>query len=155
MIELASRDFLKVLEEAFTSDRVDMFLLMQYDHDRKTSGFDPNVAKVGFIATLESKDVTIEGVLSRKDNVLAAFASYSELLKVIDNPKVIKLEMCWDTELLLSNPSEEIVLTTPWSGPVGDEWDSPSYDSFWHPVEQEFQKKIERLERVGKKVKVL
>ena len=155
MKELASKVPLNVFEEALTSHKIDMFLFMQYDKDRKTDGFDPNESKVGFIATVESEDVAIDGTLSRNGKVLAAFTSYSEFLKVLENTKVIKLEMCWDTELLLSNPSEEIVLTNPVSGPVGDEWDSPAYDSFWHPVELEFQKKIERLERVGKKIKVL
>ncbi|MEK7064765.1 MAG: hypothetical protein AAB973_04130 [Patescibacteria group bacterium] len=143
------------VEKALISDKVDMFLLMQYEDDKKAEGFNPNVARVGFVATVESEDVAIEGTLSRNGNVLAAFTSYSELLKAIENPKVLKIEMCWDTELLLSNTSEEIVLTIPWSGPVGDEWDSPSYDGFWSPVENEFQRKIKRLESVGKKVKTL
>ncbi|MCX6704908.1 MAG: hypothetical protein NT162_01045 [Candidatus Woesebacteria bacterium] len=155
MKELESKDSLKIVEEALTSHKIDMFLFMQYDQDKKAEDFDPNLPKVGFIATVESEDVTIEGTLSRNGNVLVAFTSYSEFLNILENPRVLKLEMCWDTELLLSNKSEEIVLTNPVSGPVGDEWDSPSYDSFWHPVELAFQKKIERLERIGKKVKVL
>lgn len=152
MNEFAPKDSLGAVEKAYTSDKIDMFLLAQYHRDRKTVGFDPNESKVGFIATVESEDVAIEGTLSRNGKVLAGFTSYSEFLKVIENPKVLKLEMCWDTELLLSNPSEEIVLTIPWSGPVGDEWDSPGYDSFWGPVENEFQRKIKRLESIGKKV---
>lgn len=155
MNEFETKDLLKRAEEALISDKADIFLLMQYEHDRKTEGFDPDVAKVGFTATVESKDVTVEGILSRKDNVLAAYTSYSEFFNILKNPKVIKIEMCWDIELLLSNTSEEIVLTVPWPGPVDDEWDSPSYDSFWSPVENEFQRKINRLESVGKKVKIL
>lgn len=155
MKEFASKNSSKIIEEAFSSHKVDMFLFMQYNRDEKAEDFDPRVSKVGFIATVESEDVVIEGTLSRNGNVLAAFSSYSKFLEVIKNPKVLKLEMCWDTELLLSNKSEEIVLMNPSSGPVGDEWDSPAYDSFWGPVEREFQSKIERLERVGKRVKVV
>ncbi|HOX95910.1 MAG TPA: hypothetical protein PLI45_00805 [Candidatus Woesebacteria bacterium] len=155
MNEFERNNIEKSEEEALVLEKADIFVLWQYELDRKSENFDPDVAMVGFVATVESKDVTVEGILSRKDNVLVAYTSYSEFLNILKNPKVLRIEMCWDIELLLSNTSDEIVITVPSPGPVDDEWDSPSYDSFWSPVENELQRKIKRLESVGKKVIIL
>jgi hypothetical protein len=67
----------------------------------------------------------------------------------------VRLEACADIALLKSSNTGEVNIRVPWSGPEGDEWDSPSYDGFWSGVEQAFDKRIKKLESVGIKVKLL
>lgn len=51
---------------------------------------------------------------------------------------------------------ELVELVAPWSAePIGDEWDSPAYDAFWHPIEEGFRKKVEKLQCEGKTVVIV
>ena len=110
---------------------------------------------VGLIITVDSENVKLEGALARKDNNIAIYTSYSNLVELLENPGVVHLEACNDIVLLKSTNTGEVNLRTPWPGPIGDEWDSPAYNSFWHGAEQEIDKRIKRLESVGIKVKLL
>lgn len=49
---------------------------------------------------------------------------------------------------------EEIVVPW-WPGPFGDEWDSPTYDAFWAPVEQSVNQHIREAKEAGKTVKLV
>lgn len=133
-------------------------LFMQYDMDQRTKDFDPATSKVGLIVAVEAEDVVLDGVLSKNGNTLALYIPYADVpSEVLDNPKVINFEVCESgiIELLQKSDSDEIELKLPWSGPVSDEWDSAAYNDFWAPVEQNFNRKIKTLERVGKRVRTL
>jgi len=149
--------YLNVIKNALSSPKVDELSLLYYYADSRKKDFDPNNTKIGIIATVETKFASIDGTLSRSDHVLAVLTSYFNIPDIVKDPKVIKIKHCSSEiiELLQSNKSDEVELTTPWSGTVGDEWDSPSYDSFWGPVEREFQRKTDLLKSVGEKVKIV
>ncbi|HPR99629.1 MAG TPA: hypothetical protein PLU63_02310 [Candidatus Woesebacteria bacterium] len=163
MIERKQFEAFNVMEITFNSpkERIDFFslpLYMQYDMDRRTNNFDPDTSKVGFIVTTEPEDIVFDGVLSKKGNVLAIYIPYANISsEVLDNPRVTSFEVC-DSEIikiLQSTTSEVVELVNPCSGPVGDEWDSPSYNDFWGNVEQNFNRRIETLQRLGKKVRII
>ncbi len=163
MIDRKQFESLKDIEGTFFSpkENKDFFalpLFMQYDMDRRTKDFDPSTSKIGLIVTTDPEDAVLYGVLSKSGNVLAVYIPYANVpSEILDNPKVINFEVC-DSEiigLLQKTESNEITLKLPWSGPEGDEWDSPAYNDFWGPVEQNFNRKIKTLERVGKKVRVV
>ncbi|QQG41307.1 MAG: hypothetical protein HYV90_04010 [Candidatus Woesebacteria bacterium] len=163
MIDREQFEALKDILVTFYSEKEnrDQFALplsMQYDMDRRTKDFDPAVTKVGLIVVTESDDAVLDGVLSKNGNVMAIYIPYSEVpSKVLNNPGVINFEVCGEKiiKILQSSASQNVELKTPWSGPVGDEWDSPAYNDFWGPVEQNFNRIVKTLEKVGKKVKVI
>lgn len=144
-----------------TKENCDSFslpLIMQYDMDRRAKDFDPSTSKIGLIVTTKAEDIVLDGVLSKNENIFTLYIPYANVFsQVLNNPKVTSFEVC-DSEIikiLQSTTSEEVELVTPWSGPVGDEWDNPSYNDFWDPVESNFIRRIKTLERVGKKVRVV
>lgn len=133
-------------------------LSWQYVMDRETKDFDPSTSMVGLIVSVESQDAALDGILSRNENVFAIYIPYASVLTMIlENPKVTNFETCDSEviELLRDTEPDEITLKLPWSGPEGDEWDSPAYSDFWGAVEQNYNRKIKTLERVGKTVKVV
>ncbi|HUC94699.1 MAG TPA: hypothetical protein VMR19_01690 [Candidatus Saccharimonadales bacterium] len=156
MKESVEKDLFETLEHSyFQKGKVDVSVLNQLFDDRKKEGFDLKTSMVGLIITVDSENVKLEGALARKDNNIAIYTSYSNLVELLENPGVVHLEACNDIVLLKSTNTGEVNLRTPWPGPIGDEWDSPAYNSFWHGAEQEIDKRIKRLESVGIKVKLL
>ncbi len=147
----------KAFRVAFNLPKVDSVLFLQYWVDRKSEGFDPETTQLGLIVTVESDDVILEGTLSKGEKALAVLAPYSKYISIVENPKVTRVELLDDqlTEILKSSTSDVVQIKAPWSGPVGDEWDSGAYDGFWHGAEVAFQKKIDTLNRVGKTVQVV
>lgn len=163
MIERKQFEDFNVMEKTFNSSKehIDYFALplyMQYDMDRRSKDFDNGTSKVGLIVTTESDDIFFDGVLSRKGNVLAMYIPYENISsEILDNPKVTSFEVC-DSEIikiLQSTTSEVVELVNPCPGQVGDEWDSPLYNDFWGNVEQNFNRRIETLQRLGKKVRII
>lgn len=142
------------LEESLFSPRIDVSLLLKFEQDKKTKDFDPYVSEIGFIATVKSADVEIKDTLTRIGNTLVVVTPYANIIGVSKNPDVLQLEAARGYSLREVIKTKEITLVSPIPGPIGDEWDSPSYDSFWHPVEQEFQRKIDQLQKIGVKVKI-
>jgi hypothetical protein len=134
--------------------KVDVSILNQLFDDRKKEGFDIKTSKLGLIVTVDSQEVQLEDTLARKEKNIGVFTSYSNLLELVENPSVVRLEACSDL-VQIDSDTGAVNLRTPWRGPEGDEWDSPGYESFWNGAEQYFQKRIEKLESVGIKVNVL
>lgn len=55
----------------------------------------------------------------------------------------------------MSDEKKEIITIPWWPGPKDDEWDSPGYDAFWHPVECAIDEKIKNALAAGKKVELV
>jgi hypothetical protein len=156
MEKLIETNLFKTLEHSyFQEGKVHVSILNQLFEDRKKEGFDLKSSMVGLIVTVGSEDVQLKDTVARKDNNVAIYTLYSSLPELLDNPGVVRLEACADIALLKSSNTGEVNIRVPWSGPEGDEWDSPSYDGFWSGVEQAFDKRIKKLESVGIKVKLL
>ncbi|KKT73083.1 MAG: hypothetical protein UW68_C0017G0018 [Candidatus Collierbacteria bacterium GW2011_GWB1_44_6] len=146
-----------VIENALRSQKVEQLVQMYYWRDSRAKDFDPTTSTLGLIISVDSEKVVIEGTLSRGSQALSVITSYSEIPALVKNSNVLTIEVCDEDilSLIQSTESDVIELNTPWSGPKGDEWDSPAYDSFWSGAEKYFAEKIRTLEKVGKKVKVV
>lgn len=145
------------IESALKSNKVEDIILMYYWRDRRLEGFDPTVSSIGIVATFNSDEIDLADTLSRGNRAAAIYTSYSEIVNLVNNPKIQMIELIDGDilDILRSSDTEEVLLTTPWSGPVADEWDSPAYDDFWSNAEKHFNEKIHLLEKVGKKVQVV
>ena len=165
MIDRKRYEEFEEIEAAFSStkeirDSLDFIspLVMEWDMDRRQKGFDYKTSRVGLIVTVDSESIEMDDVLSRNGNVLTIYIPYSEVQSaVINNPKIKSFEVCSKeiVKLLQSNQDREITIKAPWSGLNGSDWDSPGYNAFWDPIEQNFDKKVELLKRLGKKVKIV
>jgi hypothetical protein len=155
MKEYESAQF-STIEKAIQSPKVEILLKWHYWSDSRHENFNPTVPNIGIIVTFNSGDFDLKDILSRGVQGAALYTSYSEIPPLVDNPNVQTIEMCDKNilELLQSADSEVIELTTPWSGPHGDEWDSSAYHDFWGNAEKYFNEKVRTLEKIGKVVKI-
>lgn len=141
--------------EALESPKVDSFLKYHFLCKKNCEGEEEN--EVGIIVRVSTNEVILEGSLSKGKEHHLLLVPYSKLPTIVGDSNVIKVDWCPDEilNLVRSPNSDEIVVRTPWDGPKKDEWDSPAYNSFWGPVERNFQNKIDTLEKIGKRVKII
>lgn len=144
------------IAEALKSPKVDDFLMTLYVFEGRKIGPEGEEPKVGLLVEVESSDIELAGVLSKGERYQLLVVHFSEIPALVNNPKVKNVG--WGdpdlVSLVESANGEEIIIKAPWNGPEGDEWDSAAYDNFRSGAEQNLGKRIQTLQKIGKKVKI-